>query len=233
LNDAPRAWYDRVKDELRKLHGKKSKYDNALFSWHDATNQLEGIMALHVDDFVISGTKDWYARVVDMLCTTFHISAYHRGSFKYVGLNVTQVKDAIILDQHKYIAALEEVPLDATRRRMKDDGLTEEEVSSLRSASGQIHWAATQSRPDAAYDACVVANYGTTPTVKNLLLANKAIRKIKSQPACIKFPDLGDPEQFEVLIYSDAAHANLPSGASQGACISFVAGNNKVAPVHW
>ena len=233
LNDAPRAWYDRVKDELRKLHGKMSKYDNALFSWHDATNQLEGIMALHVDDFVISGTKDWYARVVDMLCTTFHISAYHRGSFKYVGLNVTQVKDAIILDQHKYIAALEEVPLDATRRKMKDDILTEEEVTSLRSASGQIHWAATQSRPDAAYDACVVANYGTNPTVKNLLLANKAIRKIKSQPACIKFPDLGDPEHFEILIYSDAAHANLPSGASQGACISFVAGNNKVAPVHW
>ena len=79
----------------------------------------------------------------------------------------------------------------------------------------------------------MVANYGNEPTVKNLIAANKAIRRVKSQKSSIMFPNLGEPDQLEVIVYSDASHASLPSGASQGACMLFVAGNNRVAPIHW
>ena len=33
LNDAPRAWYDRVRRELVKLGAQVSKYDSAMFVW--------------------------------------------------------------------------------------------------------------------------------------------------------------------------------------------------------
>ena len=233
LNDAPRAWYDRVKEELSKLDGRMSKYDNALFSWYDSDGQLEGVMALHVDDFEFCGTTEWQKRVVGSICAMFRISAYHKGTFKYVGLNIAQTKDAVMVDQHQYVEKIKELPIDPQRRKERDEPLTAEEVSSLRSASGQLLWAATQTRPDTAHDACMVANYGKEPSVQHLIAANKAIRKMRSQKACIMFPNLGEPEQFEVIVYSDASHANLPSGASQGACILFVAGNNRIAPVHW
>ena len=37
LNDAPRAWYERVEQELRNSvgEGKISLYDEAMFMWHD------------------------------------------------------------------------------------------------------------------------------------------------------------------------------------------------------
>ena len=34
LNDASRAWYLCVKEELLKTDGIKSSYDNAIFYWH-------------------------------------------------------------------------------------------------------------------------------------------------------------------------------------------------------
>ena len=39
--------------------------------------------------------------------------------------------------------------------------------------------------------------------------------------------------KLKVIAYSDAAHANLPSGASQGGLIIFLAGNARVAPITW
>ena len=38
--------------ELTNLKGIVSAYDNALLLWHDATGNLMGILAMHIDDFV-------------------------------------------------------------------------------------------------------------------------------------------------------------------------------------
>ena len=91
----------------------------------------------------------------------------------------------------------------------------------------------TQTRADCAYDACVVSNCGKEPTVQHLLMANKAVKKIKSADVSIHFPNLGEVDKLSVVAYSDAAHANLPSGASQGGQVIFLAGNEKVAPITW
>ena len=40
---------------LSNLKGIVSAYDNALFLWFDATGNLMGILAKHVDDFVFVG----------------------------------------------------------------------------------------------------------------------------------------------------------------------------------
>ena len=190
-------------------------------------------MVLHVDDFVFCGTKEWEQRVVQTICITFKISAHYQGSFKYIGLNVSQIKDEVIVNQNHYIESLKEIKLSAERRRQKDSPLTSDEISHLRSISGQLLWATTQTRPDSAIDACTVANYGKTPTVKNILVANKAITKIKSFDSKLVLPNLGEPEQMEVIAYTDASHASLPSGASQGACIVFASGNGRAAPIQW
>ena len=50
LNDAPRAWYTRVRNELTKLGAVVSVYDQALFMWYH-NRKLIGLLACHVDDF--------------------------------------------------------------------------------------------------------------------------------------------------------------------------------------
>ena len=47
------------------------------------------------------------------------------------------------------------------------------------------------------------------------------------------YPDLGNPEYLKVIVYGDASHASLPSGASQGAQIVFMCGNDMAIPITW
>ena len=69
--------------------------------------------------------------------------------------------------------------------------------------------------------------------MKNLLDANKAIKKLKDLSLRIVFPALGDPALWKVVVHGDATHASLPNGSSQGACIVFATGNGRSAPITW
>ena len=234
LKEVPRAWYKRVRREMLKLGGSLSKYDNAIYLWHSKTGELEGMLISHVDDFAFGGSEEWYAKVIRKIKLIFKISTSAQGTFKYVGINVVEKSDCIEIDQGTYIRNLETVKL--TRERMQEinDELSKEEKMQLRTVSGQVLWVTGQTRPDAAYEGCVISNYGKKPTVRNLLEANKAVKKIQAQELTLRFLDLGNPEKMKVVCYTDATHASLPNGASQGAFIVFLAGENgKVAPVCW
>ena len=81
---------------------------------------------------------------------------------------------------------------------------------------------------------CVVSNYGKDPSVRDIVNANKAVRKMKASSLRLKFPNLGNLDGLRVVTYADASHANLNSGASQGAIIVFLVGEeNRAAPIIW
>ena len=230
LSDAPREWYDRVCREMTTLGGIISLYDKSLFMWH-VDDQLVGMITTHVDDFEYCGTLVWKAKVIGRLLELFKISKNEKGSFKYIGLNIEQNGDEIFVDQHAYCSSLQEIRLEGGRR--KDDPLSEDDKKQLRSVCGQLLWATTQTRPDAAFDACQVSNYGNDATVKSLTEANKAVKKLKADGLRIVYPGLGGVDTMRVVVYADGSHAGLPSGSSQGANIVFVAGNGRSAPISW
>ena len=58
LNDAARAWFVSVKDLLIKCGCVQSVLDNALFGWRCEGN-LEGIIIIHVDGFLVTGTDNF------------------------------------------------------------------------------------------------------------------------------------------------------------------------------
>ena len=54
--------------------------------------------------------------------------------------------------------------------------------------------------------------------MKNLQEASKqAVKKLQSSTLRLVYTDLGNPEYLKLIVYGDATHASLPSGASQGA----------------
>ena len=60
-----------------------------------------------------------------------------KGSFRYIGLNVVQTRK-VFVDQNNYISSLKPVELSTERVSQKDEELTIEEQSKLRSISGQL-----------------------------------------------------------------------------------------------
>lgn len=230
LSDAPREWYDRVCEEMKKLGGTISRYDKCLFMWHE-DNQLVGLIATHVEDFEYCGTLAWQENVIDRLIRMFKISKNEKGSFKYIGLNIEQNGSEIYVDQQEYCRGLVEIKVDSGKN--KDDPLTDGEKKELRSVCGQLLWATTQTRPDAAFDACHVSNYGNEATVKSFTEANKAVRKVKTDYLKIVYPCHGNPNLMRIIVYADGSHASLPSVASQGANMVFITGNSRSAPITW
>ena len=220
LADAPRAWYEKVVEELRDLGGVLSRYDQSLFLWH-VNGSLDGIVVLHVDDFIYCGSDSWLVSVVMQIEEKFEVGRQSYNTFKYLGLMVKQNSEFITVDQQAYTESLKPLVISAERARQIDEPLTKNEVAQLKSLSGQILWASSQTRPDVAYDSCVVGNYGKEPTVRSLLRANKCIQKLQMTSVKLFFPKMRDISQVKVLTFADASHASLPSGASQGGLIVF------------
>lgn len=57
--------------------------------------------------------------------------------------------------------------------------------------------------------------------------------KVKKNKLKLVYPNLGNPDMWKVKVFSDASHANLSSGASQGGYLVFIEGNGRVAPIVW
>ena len=233
LNDAPRAWYNRVTEELLKTGAVRSKIDGAMFMWYKG-GKLIGHMVCHVDDLIFAGTKQWFEDVIGKLKRVFHIGSESQGAFRYVGLNVKRHRGEILLDQHDYIEKLQEIPIEMSRKKDSKKELNDDERKLLKALSGKMIWVTSQTRPDIAYETCCMSNVGKSPTVQKLLDANKAVRKIKSSNEVkLRFPNMGPMDKAEVVVYADATHASLPDGSSQGAFVVFVKGQGKVTPILW
>jgi len=234
LSDAPREWYNKVVEELVKLKGVRSLIDPAMFMWYNPADELIGHLSCHVDDFQFTGTDQWKKDVIDVIKNKFNISAEHIGSFRYLGLDVKQTRSGITVDQKHYVETIEEIVLSSNRRKQVDVELTKEERKALKSLSGQMLWVTSQTRPDLAFETCAMSNTGKTPTVKKIIDANKAVRKLKNNAnVCIRFPDTGPMEEADILVYGDGSHNSLSDGSSQGALIVFLRGKTCVAPILW
>ncbi|CAL4144076.1 unnamed protein product, partial [Meganyctiphanes norvegica] len=64
LCDAAREWYDKVSFELSALGVTKCSVDNSLFFWH-VQEVLEGMVVVHVDDFLWCGTDKFKSQVIE------------------------------------------------------------------------------------------------------------------------------------------------------------------------
>ena len=110
LCDAARAWYLRVKDELKLLSIEICSVDKSLFFWR-RNGKIEGIICIYVDDFLYAGTQLFCNMVIEKLKEKFLIGSAEAINFTYVGLRVKSHKDGMTIDQNQYIAGLDMVPI--------------------------------------------------------------------------------------------------------------------------
>ena len=224
LSDASRMWYLRVKEVLREMNCSMSIYDEALFYWKDKSNQLGGILALHVDDFLVCGSVEFYEIVIQNIKSIFEISKDESDQFTYLGFQIKSNEAGIDFCQEQYI---DQLTLLDTR---ESDMVTKE----LKSKIGQLAWVAGQTRPDISYDVCQLSvKDGASSDQMNVKKINKIIKRLKHNNVHINFPKM-NLSKTKLICFTDASFGNLPDGASQGGYIVFlVAENGKCAPLTW
>ena len=232
LTDASRKWYLRVVCEFCQLGGKQSKYDKAVFIWHDSNGELIGIVACHVDDFLLAGNSEFHQMVVIQIRNVFAIGSEESCSFKYIGMDISCFDSKIQLSMSSYAASIRELDLSAFSQD-KSCKLSLKETLILKRVAGQINWLVTQCRPDLAYENCLIGNSMKHATVNDIILANKAIRKVKCNDIAISFRSI-DVGNCCLVAFCDASFASLPNGGSQTAFIVFLIDSNGVySPLTW
>ena len=221
LVDAGRKWYIKIVEEFTKLGASCPITDKALFNWKDQNNNLIGILISHVDDFLFGGNIHFNKEIVPTIRSTFSIGLEETGSMKYLGLQIDQNTEHISLGIKEYKRELEEI--DTTNFGSdKTRTLEPKEITLLRSKIGQINWITNQSRPDMAFDSCIASNSTKNPTINDILLINKIIRKMGGQNIVLKYPNKLQIKKSHIVAFCDASHANLPDRGSQGAYLIFI-----------
>ena len=230
LKDASRFWYFTVRETLSRLGCKNSKLDSSLFIHY--TDKLEGLLIVHVDDFLFGGSDNFYETVISNLKKAFKISKECSSAFKYIGLELQQTENGIYVGQEKYLEELQEIGITATRAAEKSTPISEEERTKLRSVHGKLSWLAIQTRPDLAYDVCNLTSNLKKGTVDLILKTNKVIKKAKYNTVFLHYPKV-DLNSIKVRCYTDASYGNLPDGGSQGGVFVEVTDGSKTAPIQW
>ena len=107
-------------------------YDESFLYWHHK-GELCGIMAIHVDDLLNSGSDEFNQIVMQQLKATYKISKEVDSEFLYTGLQIKQKGDCIELSQNNYIDEFKNVCIDRERSYDNKVAINDMEYKELRS----------------------------------------------------------------------------------------------------
>ena len=231
LNDASRQWYLRLREELINLGATPIKLDQGIFCWYDKSG-LVGIMVCFVDDILYGGNLS-FSTVICSLKETFKVGSEHANKFDYIGIQIKQFKDSIIISQDDYVKNLEPISLTSINSNNPNRPLVDIELTILRGALGQLNWLSCITRPEISFTVSEISSRISSATVSDILSINKTIKFVKSSPGFITMPRL-DLTSLRIAAYSDSSFNNLPKGNSQGAYVVFLADDShQSCPVSW
>ena len=151
---------------------------------------------------------------------------------KFLGLHMEEQESVILLQNNSYAKSIEEIDIPTSGDKSRE--LNDNEKSKVRHTAGQLNWLSSQTRPDIAFENCVVGSSVSKATVETVYKVNKAIRKVKQQDTVLRFPKALDIEHCQILTFCDASFANLTNRASQGGHILFLVDpKGTYCPISW
>lgn len=240
LNDASLAWFRNLCKKMLQCGAKQVKYEPCAFLFYQ-NYELCGVACVHVDDIFVAMDEKTKTRFVSQFKEMVPISKEKWKDFDFCGITVHSIFDEqgvlkeITIDQINYIENSEVVPIQCNDRKGKAK-LTEEEHTNYRSIVGTLTWITSQTRPDWAFQATMLAQRASAPTIADLKGANKVMKKMQDEQLKIRYPAL-DLKEAYLVGYSDASWGNGEEGSTVGGfvwCIvSLRAGHELFSPISW
>ena len=169
LKQAPRAWYSRLSTKLVSLGFQPSKADTSLFFYNKGGISI--FILVYVDDIIVaSSTEKATVALLQDLKQEFALKDL--GDLHYfLGIEVSKVKDGIVLSQGKYASELLQrvgmtqckpvsTPLPTSEKLSLYDGevLGPEDATRYRSIVGALQYL-TLTRPDIAFSVNKVCQF--------------------------------------------------------------------------
>ncbi|KAJ9536793.1 hypothetical protein OSB04_un000017 [Centaurea solstitialis] len=171
LKQAPRAWYDHLSNALLENGFYKGKIDPTLFIKTEGDDIL--LVQIYVDDIIFGSTNSdmctWFS---DLMTTRFEMSMLRELSF-FLGLQVLQKPDGILINQSKYIrdllkrfhmdtSSVAKTPMASGTLIGADPKGKPVDQKTYRAIIGSLLYL-TASRPDIMFATCFCARFQANP----------------------------------------------------------------------
>ena len=178
---------------------------------------VEGVVTIHVDDAMMTGTKKFTTQVIDALRREFKVGSEDLNDVMFVGQRVRWMhrdqpsKRFIQVDQEKKIEELSEVTFDTSLR----DAIqcTPDLHRQYRSVLGQINWLQSRTQFQSCYAFSRCASAAAAPTIGDIRALNKLVRRIRAEVVMLRFWPLKG--RCRLIGYPDAAYRNNADKSSQ------------------
>ena len=231
LYDGSRNWFLAVKKELEKLGCKQVTGEEALFSKHNDEG-LEGLVCLHVDDFICSGKEKFHSEVTEKIQGKFTFGKKEEGSFRFTGLDLKEKEEEIVMNQNHYCESIDEIEIED--KTNTDRELTREEYKAFRGITGKLSWLQEQTRPDLSFDSLLMSMKNKHATVADINKINKIVRKAKKEECAVKFSKIDDFKNLKIIGFGDASYKTTDEKTrSVEGRVIFLSNGKKASPLLW
>jgi len=209
LKQAGKAWNEKLNDELIKLNFKRINSEPCIYI-KKVNNVIRCILAIYVDDILISGKIDDINHTKSLIKRKFNIKDIGNVDF-VIGIKFEKYRDGYFLHQKRYINDI------LTKYNIKDNKqvrslkpIENEKLRNIkfdekiyRSAVGSLLYLAICTRPDILFSVSKAARRTTNPNYEDWVMILKIFRYLKyTIDYGIKFT-----RNINIDIYADADYA--------------------------
>ena len=216
LVDAPLEWYRSVDEFLRTLGFQRTWADACCWVLRDQ-GEILGAVSGHVDDFLFcgpEGNKLWESKL-KAIQERFKWGDWESDRFTQCGVIIEQKPEGFELSQPTYLDNLQEIGLNATRRKDRSQPTTDKEKTQLRALLGGISWHAQQVAPYLAAEVSLLLTEVSRSSVETIVKANMLLAMAKSKKDHImKIHSFKKEDTLTMVARVDAAQGNRADGGS-------------------
>ena len=190
LKQSSKCWHDSFSKFLKNLGFQQSDSDSCIFIAKSG-NEIECIIALYVDDLLISCRSDSFLKnLKSKLMKNYRMKDL--GEVKqFLGVNVEQNENEIFIHQSNFVQNLLQkfqfenckpmaTPVDVSNKlkiSTEDDKLFDVEL--FQKAVGSLLYLSTKTRPDISYAVNSVAKYCVKPNINHWCAVKRIFRYLK------------------------------------------------------
>ena len=242
LIDAAHSFFINHAESIISLGCEPCKMDNATYYYFndgsrpgDEERHLGGIVGSHIDDSLSVSDDNMRKKVLENMKKKFTYGSHENLPFRYVGLNIDENEDGIIINQDHFVENLTSPNLNEISSMKKEDLLPDKYQTEFRSVVSKLNMLSMTSRPDITFEVKILTTkYGKAKKM-DIMAASKLLMKVKRLTTKRAIPNLGKVKDWVLVAFSDAATKKIDNAFSVAGYVVFIVNKvtNHAAPITW